>query len=357
MKYSKLLIFLQFFSPELSSQSVFDSTYTVKRASVYFDSGKAELTSSGNAVLDTLVAGLRANPFALFIRITAHTDSIGSISANKALSARRAESVRSGLTARGLVATEIEMAGEGEDKPLSSNTTEEGRQLNRRATLEIIRVVPMSNVTGHVNNPETGRGIADALITFRSKTRRDSVRTDSSGMYSVRLPKDSVIKADIQAAGFMFQDKIMKIYGSPELYKKYRISPDIELKPAKAGEKAVLRDLFFIGNQAVLLKVSEPELPKILRFMQLNPGLQVEIAGHINHPGVNPAFLEKWEWELSSRRARVVYDYLLANGIPPERMSYKGYGNKEMLFPKPDNSEQEQQNRRVEIRVLSIKQG
>lgn len=213
----------------------------------------------------------------------------------------------------------------------------------------------MSTVTGRVNNPETGQGIADALITFRSRTLRDSVRTDSSGIYSVRLPRDTVIKADIQAAGFMFQDKIMKIYGSPELYKKYRISPDIELKPAKAGEKAVLRDLFFVGDKAVLLKVSEPELPKILRFMQINPGLQVEIAGHINHPGLKPAFLGKWEWELSSRRARVVYDYLLENGISGERMSCKGYGNSEMLFPNPKNPEQEQQNRRVEIRVLSIR--
>ncbi|MFM7155839.1 MAG: OmpA family protein [Bacteroidota bacterium] len=355
MKYLLLIIFLLHAPELLLSQSVFDSSYTIKRASVYFDSGKAELTTAGQAVLDTVVAGLRANPVALFIRITAHTDSIGSVSSNQALSARRAESVRAGLTARGLSAAEIEVAGEGEGQPFTSNTTEAGRQLNRRATLEIIRVVPMSAVTGHVNNPETGKGIADALITFRSKTRRDSVRTDSSGIYSVRLPKDSVIKADIQAAGYMFQDKIMKIYGSPELYKKYRVSPDIELKPAKAGEKAVLRDLFFVGNEAILLKVSEPELPKILRFMQINPGLQVEVAGHINHPGVKPAFLEKWEWELSTRRAKLVYDYLLTNGIARERMSYKGYGNTEMLFPNAKNSEEEQQNRRVEIRVLSIR--
>lgn len=244
MKHFRLLFILLFISSALSSQSVFDSTYIVKRTSVYFDSGKSELTPAGQAALDTLAAGLRATPDALFIRITAHTDSIGSNFANKALSARRAESVKSGLAARGLAAAEIKLAIEGENQPEFSNNTETGRQLNRRATLEIIRVVPMSTVTGRVNNPETGQVVADALITFRSRTRRDSVRTDSSGIYSVRLPKDTVIKADIQAAGFMFQDKIMKIYGSPELYKKYRISPDIELKPARAGEKAVLRDLF-----------------------------------------------------------------------------------------------------------------
>ena len=345
-----LPVFLLFSS--LRAQSIFDSTYTAQKAAVYFDFGKAELTAAAGVVLDSLVAELRANPAALFIRITAHTDSIGTAAANKTLSAKRAESVRQGLADRGLASAQIEIAGEGENQPAAANDTEEGRQLNRRATLEIMRQVPMSNLSGQIKDPETGKGIPKALITFRSKTRQDSTRTDSSGYYNVRLPKDSVVKMEAQALGYIFQETALKVFGSPELYKKYKINPDIELKPAKAGEKAVLRDLFFVGNQAVLLKVSEPELPKVLRFMQINPDLKVEIAGHINHPGVKPENLAKWEWELSVNRAKLVYDYLLANGIPEDRLQYKGYGNTEMIFPNAVAEEQQQQNRRVEIRVL-----
>ena len=116
----------------------------------------------------------------------------------------------------------------------------------------------------------------------------------------------------------------------------------------------MLRDLFFVGNEAILLKVSEPELPKVLRFLQINPTLQIEIAGHINRPGVKPEKLSAWEWDLSVNRAKLVYDYLLENGIPATRLRYKGYGNSEMLFPDLGSTEeQQQQNRRVEVRVLS----
>ena len=38
--------------------------------------------------------------------------------------------------------------------------------------------------------------------------------------------------------------------------------PVLALAPARAGEKAILNNLFFVGDQAVLLKTSEPELPK-----------------------------------------------------------------------------------------------
>ena len=44
-----------------------------------------------------------------------------------------------------------------------------------------------------------------------------------------------------------------------------------------------------------------------------------------------------------------IYDYLLKNGIPAERMTYKGYKNTQMLFPNPKNEKEAEQNRRVEI--------
>jgi outer membrane protein OmpA-like peptidoglycan-associated protein len=143
-----------------------------------------------------------------------------------------------------------------------------------------------------------------------------------------------------------------KIFGSPELYKKYKVNPDIVLSPAKVGETAVLRDLFFVGDEAILLKVSEPELPKILKFMQLNPDLKVEIAGHINGPNLVMRNEPLWRQSLSERRAKVVYDYLLKNGIPAGRMTWKGYMNTQMLFPNPKSEQESEQNRRVEIRVV-----
>jgi outer membrane protein OmpA-like peptidoglycan-associated protein len=124
---------------------------------------------------------------------------------------------------------------------------------------------------------------------------------------------------------------------------------------ALSGERAILKDLFFVGDSAILLKASEPQLPLILKFMRINPDLQIEIAGHINGSGIDMAFESSWRRSLSTRRAKLIYDYLLKNGIDPSSMSYKGYENKEMLFPKPKNDYESEQNRRVEIRVVGKK--
>ena len=56
--------------------------------------------------------------------------------------------------------------------------------------------------------------------------------------------------------------------------------------------------------------------------------------------------------ELSTGRAKAVYDFLLVNDIEPERLSYKGYGNSKMLFPEPKNKDQSEANRRVEVQIL-----
>ena len=124
------------------------------------------------------------------------------------------------------------------------------------------------------------------------------------------------------------------------------------LPPAKVGETAVLRDLFFVGDEDVLLQVSEPELPKILKFMQINPDLKIEIGGHINGPGLIMENEPAWRRSLSERRAKTVYQYLLKHGIPAERMTCKGYMNTRMLFPKPNGEKEAEQNRRVEIKII-----
>lgn len=335
----------------LSAQSVFDSLYSASYVEVFFATGKADINVEGFAQLDSIVQLFSKNERFRLLRITAHTDSIGERGNNETLASRRAAAVRTALLERGIPKEKIQTRAFGERSPFTSNSTEEGRQRNRRAIIEAVVAVPMSTLRGQVKDRDTGKGI-EALVTFRSKTRLDTTRTDSTGRYAVRLPKDSVVKVEAVARNYFFEDFTTRIFGSSELYKKYKINTDIVLPPAKPGEKAVLRNLFFVGDQAVLLKMSEPELPKILKFMQINSDLNVEIAGHINKPGNPIPEPEPGEMELSINRARVVYDYLLKNGIPAKRLHYKGYGNSEMMFPHALSPKESEQNRRVEIRVL-----
>ena len=344
-----LLLFLPFFA---TAQSIFDSLRLAQRAELYFAFGKYDLDGVAGAVLDSFAGTWAALPNPHAVLITAHTDSVGSPENNMALSQRRALAVRTALIQRGLPGKNIRNMPFGERQPATENTTEDGRRRNRRATLEIQSAVPMSPYSGQVTDKNTGAGIA-ATVHFSTRTRRDSVQTDSSGRFAVRLPQDSVVKTEVYAAGYFFESAIQKIFGSPEMLRRMQAEPlVIALPRAASGEKVAIKNFYFVGNEAILLKTSEPELPKVLKFMQVNPEIKIEIAGHVNNPLKTPEQLEKWEWNLSDNRAKLVYVYLRRNGIAAERMTYKGYGNTEMLFPLPGApEEQQEQNRRVEIRV------
>ena len=72
-------------------------------------------------------------------RVVGHTDNVGSDSYNLDLSLRRAESVAAFLTAQGVNNRRLSTDGRGKDEPIASNATPEGRQMNRRVDIVILR--------------------------------------------------------------------------------------------------------------------------------------------------------------------------------------------------------------------------
>lgn len=75
------------------------------------------------------------------VHIIGHTDSVGSEQYNHALSLRRASSVRTYLTRQGVVAPRTRTEGQGENMPVSDNSTESGRQRNRRVEIYLKTIV------------------------------------------------------------------------------------------------------------------------------------------------------------------------------------------------------------------------
>jgi outer membrane protein OmpA-like peptidoglycan-associated protein len=71
------------------------------------------------------------------ISVQGHTDSIGSAAYNNRLSNRRADSVASYLENLGVRSARVETIGYGESQPRATNSTAEGRQLNRRVEIKI----------------------------------------------------------------------------------------------------------------------------------------------------------------------------------------------------------------------------
>lgn len=105
---------------------------------VNFEPSSATLTEASIGILDRVFRTLESYPNVVF-RISAHTDSHGSVADNNALSKGRAIAVARFLVRSGIEKNRFRLAVYGESRPIASNDTEEGRALNRRVELDILK--------------------------------------------------------------------------------------------------------------------------------------------------------------------------------------------------------------------------
>jgi len=103
---------------------------------VYFATDKTDVLPRSEPLLDEIADVLKSNS-TIEVRIEGHTDSRGSSRYNEKLSQGRADSVRNELVARGIEPTRMVAIGYGEERPIDTNETPEGRQNNRRVEFHI----------------------------------------------------------------------------------------------------------------------------------------------------------------------------------------------------------------------------
>ena len=107
----------------------------VSTQGIYFDTGSAAIRPESTGTLDEIVLTLRQHP-QLRLRIEGHTDGIGNPDTNLRLSQQRADAVRNHLVLRGNIQPgRLEAVGLGQQQPVASDDTAEGRQTNRRVDL------------------------------------------------------------------------------------------------------------------------------------------------------------------------------------------------------------------------------
>ncbi len=80
----------------------------------------------------------------------------------------------------------------------------------------------------------------------------------------------------------------------------------------------MLRNVFFATDSSELMPESQAELNRLANLLLQNPNMQIEIAGHTDNQGN-----DDYNFDLSLKRAKAVYDYLLNNIIEPQRITYK----------------------------------
>lgn len=121
----------------------------------------------------------------------------------------------------------------------------------------------------------------------------------------------------------------------------------VAIKTTKVGDKLRLKNLNFYNRSGRMVKSSIPIVEELLKIMQENLNLKIEIQGHI--------CCQIWTdlEDIAMLRLKAVYDFLIENDINKSRLKYKSFGSSLPLYPIPEKSEWEKdQNRRVEILIL-----
>jgi flagellar motor protein MotB len=170
------------------------------------------------------------------------------------------------------------------------------------------------------------------------------VISDSTGNYTARLPEAKVYGVEIHAAGYLYYLDVLNLSGSSNMEK---INFNFYLRRVEVGTKVVLDNIYFELGKAVLRPESFDALEQVSRFMENNPSIRLEISGHTDNTGslrVNQ--------RLSRERAKAVVDWLVGQGISPEKLEYEGYADTQPVAPN-DTAEGREKNRRVEFKVVS----
>lgn len=119
-----------------------------------------------------------------------------------------------------------------------------------------------------------------------------------------------------------------------------------QIEHAKAGEKLKIENLNFVINTFAVVPESRGKLYELLLVLQSNPNLKIEIQGHL-------CCMPTDRTDLSTQRAKAIFNFLIANDVYRARLSYKGFGSSQPIYPIPEKDEKERAaNRRVEILIV-----
>ena len=181
---------------------------------------------------------------------------------------------------------------------------------------------------------------------FDLKTGKRVVSTDSdpkNGDYTAVLTQGSEYALYANKKGYLFKSMFFD-YKTPESFSTQAL--DIYLEPIKTGATITLSNIFFASGKFNLEDKSKVELEKLLALFKENPTMKVEISGHTDDIGK-----ELDNMNLSKNRAKAVYDYLVAAGIPATNLKFQGYGKTKPVVPNT-STENRAKNRRIEFKVL-----
>jgi len=236
------------------------------------------------------------------------------------------------------------------DKAYITSSREGGKGLQDIYMFDLYKEARPEAVTyfkGKVSDKQSGKPLKADFELKDVETGKVIVKSTSDendGSFLICLTPGKDYALYVSSEGYLFYSDNFNLTTTASSLKP--VMKDIPLSKILKGQKIILKNIFFETDSFNLKPSSESELNKLVDFLNANAKIKIEISGHTDNIG-KPAY----NLDLSLKRAKSVYNYLIGHGINASRLSYKGFGDTIPLSSN-DNEEGRAQNRRTEMKIV-----
>lgn len=204
-------------------------------------------------------------------------------------------------------------------------------------------------VKGNIDSkdPDAAKGMKIELKNMATNKVVEGVVNEESGDYvaviSASEKQDVMMMA--KKNGYAFTSQY--ISSDREVVGKPMRAPEMKFNPIAIGETYPINDINFSSDSYMLNQQVINVLNEFIEFLKDNKSIRLAIHGHTDNVGEASDNLE-----LSTQRAKAVYEYLILEGVEPSRLEYEGYGES-IPIANNDTKEGRAKNRRTEFIILS----
>ena len=196
------------------------------------------------------------------------------------------------------------------------------------------------------------RPLPGSKVTIQIKNKKQEVTVGEEGLFELELDKDTDYDFLASKSGYLSNDARFSTIGIGEDPNNPVQTFEIEIVLDKIflDKEIILENIYYDFDRDEIRDDAKPTLNELTRNLQLNPDIRIELASHTDCRGP-----DRYNEDLSQRRAQSAVNYLIENGIGAERLSARGFGENQ---PSVDcicarcTEEEHQENRRTTFKIL-----
>lgn len=214
----------------------------------------------------------------------------------------------------------------------------------------------LEKIFADADNPDSkllGRKpLANAYVKVFYGKRTKTFTTSDDGFFSFELEENQEYVIQASKEGYLKSETRFSTVGVGKDPNNPVQTFEVELVLDKIylNKEIVLKDIYYDFDKWDIRPDARPTLDELARLLELNPNIRIMLASHTDCRGS-----ERYNQELSQKRAQAAVDYLISKGIDPDRLTAMGFGESQPKATCPCarcTEEEHQMNRRTTFTIL-----